>query len=73
MSEEAYNRHFRDEYGSFTFRRKDSRDAFVRRCEEYGAQFTVHNYEIDGKWDSAIIKVHKDDIRPLKYLIKTSS
>jgi hypothetical protein len=71
MTEEAYNRIRSEDVGRFTFTSRQSRDAFVRRCEEYDADYDVDDHEIDGEWDSATIAVSSDDLRPLRYLIST--
>jgi hypothetical protein len=71
MTEEAYNRLQSEGVGRFTFTSRQSRDAFVRRCEEYGAEYEVDDHEIDEEWDSATIAVSSDDLRPLRYLIST--
>jgi len=71
MSEEAYNRIHGADVGRFTFTTQSGRDAFVRRCEKYDASYEVEDHEIGGEWDSAIIAVDSDDLRPVRYLIST--
>lgn len=71
MTEEAYNRVRSDDVGRFTFTSRQNRDAFVRRCEEYDAEYEVHDHEIGGEWDTATIAVASEDLRPLRYLIST--
>lgn len=71
--EEAYNRVYQDDHASFTFTTKRSRDAFIRRCDKYDAEYHVTNYEINGEWDTCVIDVSCDDLRPLRYLISTAS
>jgi hypothetical protein len=71
MTEEAYNRVRSGDVGRFTFTSRRSRDAFVRRCEEYDAEYEVHDYRINGEWDTATIEVASEDLRPLRYLIST--
>jgi len=71
MTEEAYNRVRSDDVGRFTFTSRRGRDAFVRRCEEYDAEYEVHDHRINGEWDTATIAVASEDLRPLRYLIST--
>jgi hypothetical protein len=71
MTEEAYDRIQSESVGRFTFTSLQSRDAFVRRCEEYDADYDVDDHEIDEEWDSATITVSSKDLRPLRYLIST--
>jgi len=71
MSEEAYNRIHGAEVGRFTFTTRSGRDAFVRRCEKFDADYEVEDNYIDGEWDTATISVDSDDLRPLRYLIST--
>jgi hypothetical protein len=71
MSEEAYNRIHGAEKGRFTFTTRSGRDAFVRRCEKYDADYEVEDNNIDGEWDTATISVASEDLRPLRYLIST--
>jgi hypothetical protein len=71
MSEEAYNRIHGADVGRFTFTTQSGRDAFVRRCEKYDAEYDVTDHKMDGEWDSATIAVDSDDLRPLRYLIST--
>jgi len=71
MNEQAYSQVRGEEFGHFTFSTKRSRDAFVRRCEEYDAEYHVIDHHVDGEWDTATIKVAADDLRPLRYLIST--
>jgi len=71
MSEEAYNRIHGADVGRFTFTTRSGRDAFVRRCEKFDAEYEVEDNHIDGEWDTATISVDSDDLRPLRYLIST--
>lgn len=71
MSEEAYNRIHGGESARFTVTARSGRDALVRRCEKFDATYEVDDYAPSGEWDSAIITVHSDDVRPLRYLIAT--
>jgi len=71
MSEEAYNRIHGAEVGRFAFTTRSGRDAFVRRCEKFDAEYEVEDNHIDGEWDTATISVDSDDLRPLRYLIST--
>lgn len=71
MSEEAYTRIHGAEVGRFTFTTKRGRDAFVRRCEKFDADYEVEDHEMNGEWDSATIVVDSDDLRPIRYLIST--
>lgn len=71
MSEEAYNRIHGADVGRFTFTTRSGRDAFVRRCEKFDAEYEVEDNHIDGEWDTATITVDSEDLRPLRYLIST--
>ena len=73
MSEEAYNRIHGDDYGHFTFTTEQGRDAFIRRCEKYNADYHLENHHLDGEWDTATVKVASEDLRPLRYLIGTGA
>jgi len=70
MSEEAYNYIHGDDVGRFTVTTKTGRDALVRRCEKYDADFKVDDYCPDGEWDSAVITVDSSDLRPVRMLIQ---
>ena len=71
MSEEAYNRIHGAEVGRFTFTTRSGRDAFIRRCEKFGAAYEVEDHHMNGEWDTATISVDSEDLRPLRYLIST--
>lgn len=71
MAEVAYNKIHGADVGRFTFTTRSGRDAFVKRCEKFDAEYTVEDYEVDSEWDSAIIEVSSEDLRPIRYLIKT--
>lgn len=71
MNEEAYNRILGAEVGRFTFQSRQSRDAFIRRCEKFDADYEVTDHDVDGAWDTSTIEVDADDLRPLRYLIAT--
>ena len=70
-SEEAYNRIHGADVGHFTFTTRSGRDAFIRRCEKFDADYKVEDHHIDGEWDTATVKVDSGDLRPLRYLIST--
>lgn len=72
MQEEAYNRVRADDFGSFTFTSKRSLQAFIRRADEYDIELDVTRYRMDGDFDTAIVKVDSDDLRPLRFLLSTA-
>ena len=72
MTESAFNRVSTDDFGTFTFTTKRSYDAFVRRCQKYNVDpvDTAEYTDKNGNFDTAIIRIHKDDLRPLRLLVK---
>jgi len=69
--EEAYNYHYADDTATFTLSDRSKLNAFINRCEEYNADFEVERHTIGGEFDTATIRVSTEDLRPLRYLIKT--
>lgn len=70
MNEVAFNRIIGEDGARFTFTRKQMLDSFTRRADKYGANYEVNNHFIDGDWDTAVVWVDSDDLRPMRYLIK---
>lgn len=71
MAEEAYNKIHGDDVGNFTVTSKSGRNALIRRLDKYDADYEVRDHQIKGEWDSAVISVNSDDLRPIRYLVKT--
>lgn len=71
MAEEAYNKIHGDGVGNFTVTSKSGRNALIRRLDKYDADYEVRDHKIKGEWDSAVISVNSDDLRPIRYLVKT--
>jgi len=71
MAEEAYNKIHGDDVGNFTVTSKGARNSLIRRLEKYDADYKVDDYYIGDEWSSSIISVNSDDLRAIRYLVKT--